>query len=317
MRMRHLLIFINLLSCGVGLILISLVVQRYRTFRQKHLSIYAVHLGCLNLIALADAGLIYVTLNISGEKTAIAAKLIVPWMLLSALLFCALVGYAASYLVMSLELRGKRMQAWHIGLGTGAGIAAMIWLLSGTWRMDFLMRTIHYSNYFARAIVLLAAMLLFWQSAKVGSPGRRVALRGLSAFYILVHLCYFLFFTLRSLWPYTFYSGFYFLCLNLLPLLFLGKFLRYYFGKKLFVPGAAADLEKTLQGYGVSRREQEIIRLVCTGKSNREIEILLFISLKTVKFHLYNIYRKLGVRNRVELVNLVRQTFRDHSLEKT
>ena len=58
--------------------------------------------------------------------------------------------------------------------------------------------------------------------------------------------------------------------------------------------------------FGITEREQDIIRLVCLGKTNAEIEKELFISVKTVKRHLYNIYQKLGVKNRVQLVNLVR-----------
>ncbi len=79
-------------------------------------------------------------------------------------------------------------------------------------------------------------------------------------------------------------------------------------GKKLLVQRSQPDLEITLAGYGVSKRETEIIQLVCAGKSNREIEELLFISIKTVKFHLYSIYRKLGVRNRIELANVVQES---------
>lgn len=65
---------------------------------------------------------------------------------------------------------------------------------------------------------------------------------------------------------------------------------------------AAARVEKNP---GISKRELEIIRLVCTGKSNRQIEGLLFISQKTLKFHLVNAYKMLGIHNRVELVNLI------------
>jgi DNA-binding CsgD family transcriptional regulator len=35
--------------------------------------------------------------------------------------------------------------------------------------------------------------------------------------------------------------------------------------------------------------------------TNREVATTLFVSVKTVEFHLGNIYRKLGVRNRTQL----------------
>lgn len=56
----------------------------------------------------------------------------------------------------------------------------------------------------------------------------------------------------------------------------------------------------------ISDRELEIIRLLAMGLDNREIGKRLFISPKTVKNHITSIYAKTGVRNRVQLVNLLR-----------
>jgi DNA-binding NarL/FixJ family response regulator len=57
--------------------------------------------------------------------------------------------------------------------------------------------------------------------------------------------------------------------------------------------------------YGISRREAEIIRLLIDGKSNKDIEEELFISIKTVKNHIFKIYKKLKIKNRIQLINLV------------
>lgn len=56
--------------------------------------------------------------------------------------------------------------------------------------------------------------------------------------------------------------------------------------------------------YSISRREQEIVRLICQGRTNKEIEDELFISMATVKDHISNIFRKTGVSNRVQLAAL-------------
>lgn len=56
---------------------------------------------------------------------------------------------------------------------------------------------------------------------------------------------------------------------------------------------------------GITRREAEIIELICEGKTNQEIADRLFISLTTVKDHNYVTFQKLGVRNRTELARLV------------
>ena len=64
--------------------------------------------------------------------------------------------------------------------------------------------------------------------------------------------------------------------------------------------------EKTLKddfikNFSITKREQEIIIALLDGKSNKELANALFISEKTIEAHLANIYRKVGVKNRLEL----------------
>ena len=52
----------------------------------------------------------------------------------------------------------------------------------------------------------------------------------------------------------------------------------------------------------LTAREQEVLEQVSTGKTNREVGAVLFISEETVKYHLKNIMQKLHLRNRAEVV---------------
>ncbi len=54
-------------------------------------------------------------------------------------------------------------------------------------------------------------------------------------------------------------------------------------------------------------REREVLCLMVKGMNNSEIAEKLFISLGTVKFHISNIFMKLGVESRVEAVTLALQ----------
>ena len=58
----------------------------------------------------------------------------------------------------------------------------------------------------------------------------------------------------------------------------------------------------------LSERELEVLRLIASGASNREVARKLFVSLATVKTHLNNIYRKLGVRSRTQAVARARES---------
>jgi DNA-binding CsgD family transcriptional regulator len=61
-------------------------------------------------------------------------------------------------------------------------------------------------------------------------------------------------------------------------------------------------LENTLQGrFHLSRREVDIVQCIAADMSYQEIAEKLYISKLTVHTHIKNIYRKLCVRNKIEL----------------
>ena len=71
----------------------------------------------------------------------------------------------------------------------------------------------------------------------------------------------------------------------------------------VIAPAGPKDvLRLTATGYGLSPREQEVVDLAVRGASTRRIAETLYISEYTVKDHLSNIFGKVGVRGRRELV---------------
>lgn len=57
--------------------------------------------------------------------------------------------------------------------------------------------------------------------------------------------------------------------------------------------------------FSLTKREQEIIPMLIQGKTNKEIGEILYISMRTVDTHIYNIYRKCSVKNKLELAHLI------------
>jgi DNA-binding NarL/FixJ family response regulator len=67
--------------------------------------------------------------------------------------------------------------------------------------------------------------------------------------------------------------------------------------------GLPAETRRVASGGNgeLSPREQEVADLVAQGRSNKQVAATLFLSDRTVEYHLSAVYRKLGVRSRTEL----------------
>ncbi len=63
--------------------------------------------------------------------------------------------------------------------------------------------------------------------------------------------------------------------------------------------------DEFLKKFNITAREREIIILLLQGESNRDIGEKLFVSPRTVETHIYNIYRKCSVKNKLGLANLI------------
>lgn len=64
-----------------------------------------------------------------------------------------------------------------------------------------------------------------------------------------------------------------------------------------------SNIEDVENSVNLTKREREILSYLLDGKTNKEVSLILDISLNTVNNHVANIYDKSGVKNRVELVN--------------
>jgi DNA-binding CsgD family transcriptional regulator len=63
------------------------------------------------------------------------------------------------------------------------------------------------------------------------------------------------------------------------------------------------DLEKAKNKFHLSKRELEVLELICSGLTNKEIAERLFIGEQTAKDHARNIMRKVGVKSRAALIS--------------
>ncbi|MGL5287613.1 regulatory protein, luxR family [Aeromonas sp. RU39B] len=85
-----------------------------------------------------------------------------------------------------------------------------------------------------------------------------------------------------------------------LPRQVMGELLEYYRSARPRKAQTDSLIDLTI-------REQEIMRCLMTGASNSEIASSLFVSEHTIKSHLYNVFKKINVRNRLQAVRWAKE----------
>ncbi len=92
---------------------------------------------------------------------------------------------------------------------------------------------------------------------------------------------------------------------NLIPVFWLKAYFIPWAGSLGKVIAGRVDMPALQKRHGLSAREMEILNLLVDGKSYREMEASLHISIHTVKSHVYSLYRKMKVKNRHQLIHMI------------
>jgi DNA-binding CsgD family transcriptional regulator len=154
----------------------------------------------------------------------------------------------------------------------------------------------------------------FFSAAKIKDRDRKELTRVLSVYYFVIFVLYVLF---RRPIPFTdhdlhfYFIPFIYLIINLPPLLILKNKSRKLNGAFPLDMAGSLDFAGLYEKYNLTKREQEIFHLLLEGKSNSEIRKQLYISIKTVKNHIYHLYKKMGVNSRTKLLVLVQNLMGD------
>ncbi len=94
---------------------------------------------------------------------------------------------------------------------------------------------------------------------------------------------------------------------NFIPLFYLKLYSHLVYAPLHAENPNQAKKEFIFSTYEISKREKEIIEQICQGKTNQQIADALFISLQTVKDHTHRIYTKIGIKNRMKLIQMVNE----------
>ena len=306
--MEHLALLSIVLGIMMGLAAIVRSFSVYREFRERYLQYFA--LFTLLVWAGNTARLLISYLNVN---TTIVSKGLSA---VSTIAESLLTFTGVMFLVVSVRLIIKRPMRflWWSYLGCAAALVTAVSYnavsrATGMTPPPVLLFEMIQIVLFA---IYLSIAVKVWQVSLGESRLRKIALRSLTLFiavrptldFILNYsrkfalLSYYYFLTLQYLIEFLTY---------LIIFIFIRKFAMIISvptpvpGGKVAINNDAAEL------YSISERELQVIELVVAGLSNQEISEKLFISIRTVKDHIYNIYKKTEVKNRVQLSNLFRK----------
>ncbi|MDH4272103.1 MAG: helix-turn-helix transcriptional regulator [Candidatus Aminicenantes bacterium] len=311
--MIHFVIIVFFLALIVGTAAIVRITLIRRRSRLPFLTFLFYGILLLNLGALTAIVSYYLKANIVSGKAGGPPLTEIYFKWNDVLSTGLLGGLNISFLLMISALLQRRLPSLFRGVfiaGWAAGLSfqAAANILPGLSNLEFIMNWMA-NHMLTTTVFLIGGGYFLLRVREIKPQYRRQRLFGFARIQLTWILTWVL---LRSLyyvqliaeWTFVFFEAVLFLTTNVLVLLFLRGFTSgIQNGSRMRIFSVANRKEKFIK-FGITKREQEIIHLICAGKSNREIEDQLFISLQSVKDHIYRIYQKTGVKNRVQLANL-------------
>ena len=299
--MQHVLIFFNLFALLTGVTAVAIAGFVYIKTRYRLLFSYMVYISSFALFIFSYLIVLsYVNLNID-EPDFHLLLVIVALCLLSSFLFMFSIPYFAHALISDTPARAKNITA---AVFAATGLACMVL----SFRVDFDAETIvqERNAWLYLALSLYALVGVYSISIKclalkrLDAARRRMVRNTLIVNSLLFPGALFDIFLAAKFHVMVFWPAF-FCVFSLLSTVYINK--RYLV--QLAAIGSGLD-ESAADGVftdaGISAREKDIILFMSKGLSNKRIAEELFISVNTVKTHVRNIFKKMNVKSRFELM---------------
>ena len=307
--MEHVIIlvkFISILFCFGLLVFINQLRMRYKhTFLDYFYSFY---LFCLFSL-LAQLLIKYTATNLLMEGSFDSFLVFNLIFMASLLAFTA--GAAYNYILMTLrflhEEYEKTVRIIFIILLSFTGLFFLYLSRFYFITKSSLMLT-SFTVVFIRALLVfmvLSNIRLFFSFGKIKSRQRTFLVLLLAGYYTLLFLFHFVTYRFVLVRQAGLAGALFYLLLTVPPLFLIKRLTDNYFGIIIRDEAKEERISRLYEEKKISKREEEIIRYVCEGMSNKQIAWDLSLSEQTVKHHIYNIYQKFGINSRVELINII------------
>jgi len=306
--MIHVVLLLNLISVVVGSWGALYAYQMFKRYSLRLFRSYTLYIVFFNAIILLTLVYIYVITNLmSGEQAAANTLFVVIAHMCD---FFLEIGFVFFFIQVIAAMKGRPLGSLFrriyiaavVLLAFAFGVGITIFIIRGEARV---LQNITTSSFVA-ALVIFIVFLIGLLRFKP-EPGARIPLsvtRSFASFY-LGGFVFFIFFGVLPAPVRMLAATVVYLMMNIWPLFWIHSIYLPAVRKDQILMTDEAVLERIAENHGLSKRELEILGFLLQGKSYREIEADLFISVNTVRNHVHNLYRKLGVGSRSRLVHFV------------
>jgi len=235
----------------------------------------------------------------------------------SFLLFITRFIFLVAFMGMFMQLLDFKVPKRFVSILRISGIIIVgIWVLG--WLEFFLINSLVIGNNFLLYtdiliffIVIISCIYLIYQTKELHETNKQIAIKMLCLTFLIPMLFGVLKWLAGGILKFE-SSVWERLSIHFLVFLmnvFISIWLVFYSSKlkgfKILKTGKAKiKIDDLISKYNISKREIEVIELICEGYSNKEIADELFISIETVKDHNSRIYLKTQVKNRTQLAKL-------------
>jgi len=314
--MEHIGLVLVLMVFGIGTAASAQAVILKGRHPIYYLKIHAGFLMLLNTIVFFGLLFNYIQFNVMKGMPPVKARGLfgVYYLILSAVTVLLLYVFAEMIVLLLKREEGiAKIRFLLLGYFGGLVLAQFVFLVLDTYTGEIPLYIVVFliiSVSFFLAGYGFVLWLLSGLKAYSGRSQRRILQIAVVFFFFVITASILLdalqVFTLITLELYLILKALVIIAVNLVSLTRLKVFVKEVFPEKTAGASTEGVVESLYNRYKIAPREQEIIRLICAGQSSREIGKELFLSSHTIKEYIYRIYKKTGVKNRVQLVNLFR-----------
>jgi len=309
--MKHIQILFLILNLIVGITIILYSYELYKKHKDRYVLNLMYYSIAFNLLVFVDLNYKYFMANIFDNNfSTIPIMFILPFIIL-----IIIAEYFFTYYIYLtiISLYNKTISrkanylfiAW-ISFFSSASILGMYIFYSQSDQRWFYV--IHEAWIMSMIIIILLTLILHLISSnKIIEPDARK----LKLSFIYIFLFGYTGFSLSQINFYFFhtdietYDSLILLFINFCPYLWIRLFyIKYRQGSESKNINLIL-IDKLAKEFNLTSREKDVVELIMKGKTNNEIESALFISFNTVKNHIYNVFKKMGVNSRSQLLYFI------------